>query len=99
MKTESGIKILIDGRQDLIGIRSEVNPLPQIASVTIEQGLIGRDIDVRIPGLSQQPRPLLHIEVFPVLTETESQEPIVGGFAGQVVNDLLRPPPQNRIPA
>src|SRR6266850_2107103 len=90
---------MVDRGQDLIWPGAEINFLPQIAGITVEQRLIGRDVDVRIPRLGEQPRPLLHVEILPVLTEAESQKPVVGRLPGQVVNDLLSPPPQDRITA
>ncbi|PYJ58601.1 MAG: hypothetical protein DME24_15640 [Verrucomicrobia bacterium] len=51
------------------------------------------DVSVRMPRLGQQPCPLLQVEVFPVLRETEGEKPIVGRLPSQVVVDLLRPPP------
>src|SRR6266480_6372375 len=45
-ETEFRKKILIDRGQDLIGLRAEINPLPQIAGVTVKQRLVRWDVNV-----------------------------------------------------
>jgi len=70
----------------------------QFPGVTVEQGAIGLDVDVRVLSPGQEPRAFLDVEGLSLI-QAEGQKLVVGISSRQIMYDLLSSPAQNRIAA
>src|ERR1043166_84887 len=76
-------EVLIDGGQHRLRLSIEIQPLAQFGRITVQQGLVGLDVESGCAGLRQEPSALLKVQ-FLSLLEAKCKEAVIGGLAIEV---------------
>ena len=97
-KAEFAEEVLVDDSEDVLRFDGGTKPAPQFVRVTVQQCLVGLDVDERVIGLRKQPRARFEVE-FLAVPEAKAEEMVVRRLPVEVENNLPRAPAQSGVVA